>query len=64
MQSFTKGVFHSLVTILALWIPTLLLQSHIADMTIGSVASILLNWLISHSIPTTTGVSSRQNSDV
>ncbi len=59
MNSFTKGLVHTVVTLVALYVPTLLIQSHVADLTVGTIVAWALNWLTSHTIPTTTGASTR-----
>lgn len=61
MNSVLKGLLHTAITLLALYVPALLGSSHLADVTIGTVVAAVLNWLLSHSVPTTTGASVKQN---
>lgn len=61
MNSVTKAILHTLVGIIPS-IVALVIASHspVLDLTIGQIISLIANFLISHSIPTTTGASARQ----
>lgn len=60
MNSFLKGILHTLLPVAAIWVTSWVAHSGFADMTIGSGVGLVLNWLLSHFIPTTTGASARQ----
>lgn len=61
MNSFFKGSFHTLITILALALPGIIAHhASLFNMTIGTALGILVNWALSHTIPTTTGASAKQ----
>lgn len=60
MKSLTKGIVHTLATLLSFYLPTLISSSHTFELTIGSVIAIALNWVASHTIPTTNGASANQ----
>lgn len=59
MNSLLKGALHTLATTLMLALP--LFHGGWFDLTVGAVLTICLNWIISHTIPTTTGASAKQN---
>lgn len=64
MNSFLKSIVHTALSGLALIAPLLIpiIQNNPKlDISISAVLAIILNWIISHSIPTTTGASARQN---
>lgn len=58
MNSFLKGIFHSVATSIIMYLPIL----HLGwlNLTVGGVIAILANWVLSQTIPTTTGASARQ----
>lgn len=58
MNSFSKGVLHSVISFLVMWLP--LIHPGWLDLTVGAVVTIVLNWLLSHTIPTTSGASANQ----
>lgn len=75
MNSFLKGILHTVATAASFWLPSAISQSpvfneslitvitHFAPfltLSVGVVIAIVLNWVISHTIPTTTGASVTQ----
>lgn len=64
MKSYLKGLVHTVATLVALYIPTLVDHSQVLNMTIGSIIALGLNYLISHTIPTTNGASAVQALEV
>lgn len=60
MNSSFKALFHTLATLVAFWLPTIASNSHALDATVGSVIALGLNWLLSHTVPTTSGASAEQ----
>ncbi len=60
MNSFLKGFTHSILSALGLLLPTLISHNPTFDTTIGAVLMLGLNWLLSHTVATTTGRSAEQ----
>lgn len=61
MNSFWKSVLHTAITVLAFYLPTLIDRSGVANLTVGSLVSLVLNWLLSHQVATTSGASAEQH---
>ncbi len=60
MSANIKGLLHTVLSILALYVPTLLISSHVADVTIGGIVAWILNYALSYTVATTTGKSTLQ----
>lgn len=58
MNSFLKGVLHSLASAVIMYLP--FAHFSFMNMTIGAVILVVANWVISHTIPTTSGASATQ----
>lgn len=62
MPSSIKAFLHSALTITALIAPTYLAQhASFFNMSLGAFIGLVLNFLLSYTIPTTTGKSAMQN---
>lgn len=61
MNSGVKGIIHTVLSIVSLYLPTLITGNPYASLTIGAVIASLLNWALSKTVPTTSGASTRQN---
>lgn len=60
MNSFFKGVAHMVISVLVLWVPTFFTSHPDLNLSISAAIGILLNWGLSHTIPTTSGASAVQ----
>lgn len=60
MNAFLKGTLHSVASALALFLPVVITHNQIFDTSIGAILILSVNWIISHTIPTTTGASANQ----
>lgn len=60
MSSGLKGIVHSLLSVLAVGLAALIPMTPALNLTLGSLLSMLLNWILSRYVPTTTGASARQ----
>lgn len=58
MNAFLKGTLHSIASAIIMYIP--LAHFSLLNLTVGGIITIVANWLVSYTIPTTTGASSRQ----
>lgn len=61
MPSSLKAVCHTILSIIGLWLPTLISTNQWGTLTIGAVLTAILNFLLSYTIPTTTGASRMQS---
>lgn len=60
MNAIFKALLHSALTIVALIAPTIFAQhASFFNMSLGAAIGLLLNFLVSYTIPTTTGASAR-----
>lgn len=60
MNSFLKAVLHSGVSGLGLLLPVIISSNHVFDVTLGTVVTLVFNYIVSHYVPTTTGASAAQ----
>lgn len=60
MNSTVKSIVHTILTIIGLYLPTLIASNPIFNMSVGGLISIGFNFLLSHYIPTTNGASAIQ----
>lgn len=61
MNSVYKSITHTLASIITLWLPVIISSNPIFQMSLGTILMLIVNYLISHFIPTTTGASARQD---
>lgn len=62
MNSFLKGLAHAAASSIIMILP--MLHMDWLNLTLGAVVSIIANWVLSQTVPTTTGASANQNSPV
>lgn len=60
MNSFLKGVLHAVASAVAVALPYAVLHSPMLQESVATLLTVALNWVISHTIPTTTGASAVQ----
>ena len=60
MNSFFKGICHTILSLLSLYLPTLLTGNPYISAPLQGVLIVGLNWLLSQTVATTTGASARQ----
>lgn len=60
MKSYLKSIVHTVATLLALYIPTIIDHNQVFNMTLGTIVALILNYIISHTIATTNGASAEQ----
>lgn len=60
MPSSLKALVHTVATYLALYIGTYAGSSHTLELSVGGVLALILNFVISHTVATTTGRSAQQ----
>lgn len=58
MNSYLKGALHSVASAVVMWLP--LAHADFLNLTVGGIILLVANWLISETIPTTTGASATQ----
>lgn len=62
MPASIKAFLHSFLTIVALVAPTVMASNaSLFNMSLGAFIGLVLNFLLSYTIPTTTGKSAMQN---
>ena len=61
MPSYVKAALHTLVSFIAFVAPTIIANhASFFNMSIGAAVGLVLNFLLSHTVATTTGASARQ----
>ena len=61
MNSISKSVLHTVASYVAIWLPSVIPFSHTLQLSLGAVLLLGANWVISHTIATTTGASAHQH---
>lgn len=61
MNSGLKGLTHTVLSIIGLYVPVVLAGSSWGTLTVAGIITALLNWGLSNTVPTTTGASAAQN---
>lgn len=59
MNSFWKGLCHSILSLIALWIPTVITNNPYISVPLAGVIMWCLNWALSQTVATTSGASAR-----
>lgn len=60
MNSFLKGIGHTVLSVIGIYLPVIVSSNPVFHLTVGFVLTAGFNWIFSHFVPTTTGASAQQ----